>query len=109
VTGDPSQPVGYSTGQSAHTGYRANYWKIVMEDGVEKERVKVNTSDYQAVARTVTFGTAGDATGAMRDAIKTQNVEHCRQVAQNLVNSANAASIRAAQEAAQAAAREAVD
>ena len=109
VIADPSQPVGYVTSQSAHTGYSANYWKIVTEGGVEIERVKVNTSHYQAVPRTVTFGTAGDATGAMRDAISTQKADYCRQVAQNLVDAANAAKIAQAAEAAQAAAADAVD
>ncbi len=109
VIADPSQPVGYITSQSAHTGYSANYYKIVKENGEEKERVRVNSSYYQAVPRTVTFGTSGDATGMMSAAISTQSVEHCKEVANNLINAANAAAIAAAEAAAQNTAQEAID
>jgi len=109
VIADPTQPVGYITAQSAHTGYSANYYKIVKENGEEKERVRVNSSYYQAVPRIVTFGTKGDVTGMMSAAISTQSVDHCKEVANNLVNAANAAAIQAAQAAAANAAAEAVD
>ena len=109
IIADPSQPVGYIVSQSAHTGYSANYWKIVKVNGEEVERVKLNSSYYQAVPRTVTFGVAGDASGLMSAAIATGSVEHCRNVAEGLVNAANAASIAAAEAQAQNAAEEAVD
>lgn len=103
IIADPAQPVGYVSTQSAHTGYTANYWKIVTVDGEETERVKLNSSTYQATPKTVTFGTSGDATGNMRSAIDTQSSDYCRQVAAELVNAANAANIAAAEaEAAQA-------
>ncbi len=109
LIGDPSQSVGYIHSQSAHTGYSANYWKIIKENGTEVSREKINSSYYQAVPRTVTFGTAGDATGAMSAAISTGNVEHCKAVANNLINAANAANIAAAEAAANAAANQAID
>jgi len=109
VVADPSQPVGYSTTQSAHIGYTANYWKIVKENGVETERVKLNSSTYMAVPRTITYGTAGDVTGTMAAAIATQDGAYCSAVSAELVNVANAASIANAEEAAQEVAQEAID
>lgn len=109
VIADPSQPVGYSTSQSAHIGYTANYWKIVKENGVEVDRVKLNSSTYMAVPRTVTYGTAGDVTGTMQAAIATQDGDYCSAISAQLVNAANAATIANAEEAAQEVAEEAID
>ena len=109
LIGDPSQSVGYIHSQGAHTGYSANYWKIVKENGTEVSREKVNSSYYQAVPRTVTFGTGGDVTGAMNSAIATGSTEHARAVANNLINAANAANIAAAEAAANAASQQALD
>lgn len=109
IIADPSQPVGYSTSQSAHTGYTANYWKIVKVDGQETDRVKLNSSTYMSSPRTVTYGTGGDVTGAMSAAISTQSSDYCSAVAAQLVNAANAANIAAAEQAAEAVAEEAQD
>lgn len=109
IIADSEQPVGYYSTQSAHTGYTANYWKIVKVDGQETERVKLNSSHYQATPKTVTFGVSGDATGAMRAAIDTQSSEHCKQVASELLNAANAANIAAAEAAAAQTAQQAID
>ena len=43
--------------QSAQTGYVAQLWKIIYEDGKEVKRVKVNTSQYNSSPRRVTVGT----------------------------------------------------
>jgi vancomycin resistance protein YoaR len=57
VTEDSSLPAGYrSVTQSAHVGYRAKLWKIISVDGVEQERVQVNTSAYNASPQYVTVG-----------------------------------------------------
>lgn len=109
IIADPGQPVGYMTSQAAHTGYKANYWKIVKVDGKETERVQLNSSYYMAVPRTVTYGTAGDVTGAMAAAIATQSSDFCSGTAAQLVNAANAANIAAAQDAAAETASEAID
>lgn len=109
IIADPSQPVGYKSTQSAHTGYKANYWKIVKVDGVETEREKLNTSYYMAVPKTITFGTAGDVTGQMGEAIATQSGDVCSAISDQLVNAANLANIQAAQAAQEAAAAEAMD
>lgn len=57
VTEDPSLPADYrSVTQSAHVGYRAKLWKIVKEDGVETERILVNSSAYNPSPQYVTVG-----------------------------------------------------
>jgi hypothetical protein len=37
-------------------GYRAKLWKIISVDGVEQERVELNTSTYNASPQYVTVG-----------------------------------------------------
>ena len=54
---DTTKPSGYrEITQSAHTGYNAKLWKIIYIKGVEKERVLVNTSSYNAEPQHVTVG-----------------------------------------------------
>ena len=58
VTEDPTKPKSYrKVTQSAHTGYKAQLYKIVYENGVEVSRELVNTSTYKAEPRYVTVGT----------------------------------------------------
>ncbi|HHU71265.1 MAG TPA: hypothetical protein GXZ21_04415 [Clostridiales bacterium] len=58
VTEDPTQPTTYrKVTQSAHTGYKAELYKIVYEDGVEVSRTLVNKSTYMPAPRYVTIGT----------------------------------------------------
>lgn len=58
VTKDPTQPTTYrSVTQTAHTGYKAQLWKIVYENGVEVSRTMVNSSNYEAAPQYVTVGT----------------------------------------------------
>ncbi|MBU5477844.1 VanW family protein [Eubacterium sp. MSJ-13] len=57
VTVDTTKPSGYrEITQSAHTGYSARLWKIIYINGVEKKRVLVNTSSYNAEPQHVTVG-----------------------------------------------------
>lgn len=57
VTEDPSLPANYrSVTQSAHVGYRAKLWKIVKVDGVQTEKIQLNTSSYNASPQYVTVG-----------------------------------------------------
>lgn len=57
VTEDPSLPASYRTvTQSAHVGYRAKLWKIVKEDGVQTEKIQLNTSAYNPSPQYVTVG-----------------------------------------------------
>ena len=58
VTKDPTKPTTYTlTTQSAHTGYVAELYKIVYENGVEVSRTRVNKSVYNATPKYVTVGT----------------------------------------------------
>jgi vancomycin resistance protein YoaR len=58
VTEDPTQPTTYrKVTQSAHTGYKAELYKVVYENGVEVSRTLVNKSNYSAAPRYVTIGT----------------------------------------------------
>lgn len=57
VTEDPSLPESYrSVTQSAHVGYRAKLWKIVKVDGVQTEKIQVNSSSYNPSPQYVTVG-----------------------------------------------------
>ena len=57
ITVDKSLPKSYrKVTQSAHTGYKAEYYKIVYENGVEKQRIKVNSSYYRAAPNYITVG-----------------------------------------------------
>jgi vancomycin resistance protein YoaR len=58
ITEDPTQPTTYrKVTQSAHTGYKAELYKVVYENGVEVSRTLVNKSNYSAAPRYVTVGT----------------------------------------------------
>lgn len=59
VTVDPSQPASYRVvTQSAHVGYKAKLWKIVYIDGVQTEKILLNSSSYNAEPQYVTVGKA---------------------------------------------------
>jgi vancomycin resistance protein YoaR len=58
VTKDPTKPTTYlEVTQSAHTGYKAELYKIVYENGVEVSRTLINKSSYAAEPRYVIIGT----------------------------------------------------
>lgn len=58
ITEDPTKPTTYrKVTQSAHTGYRAELYKVVYNDGVEVSRTLVNKSSYMPAPRYVTIGT----------------------------------------------------
>jgi vancomycin resistance protein YoaR len=58
ITEDPTQPTTYkNVTQSAHTGYKAELYKVVYENGVEVSKTLVNKSNYSAAPRYITVGT----------------------------------------------------
>lgn len=58
ITEDKTQPETYrKVTQSAHTGYRAELYKVVKENGVEVSRTLVNKSNYSAAPKYITVGT----------------------------------------------------
>ncbi len=57
---DETKPVGYrEVTQTAHTGYKAKLWKYVYVNGVQVEKIEVNTSEYNAVPEYITVGPGG--------------------------------------------------
>ncbi len=55
---DPTKPTTYQkVTQSAHTGYRAELYKVVYVDDVEVSRTLINKSAYAAEPRYITVGT----------------------------------------------------
>ncbi|MBP1754732.1 MAG: hypothetical protein H6Q59_1130 [Firmicutes bacterium] len=58
ITKDPTQPETYrKVTQSAHTGYKAELYKVVYENGVEVSRTLVNKSNYSAAPKYTIVGT----------------------------------------------------
>ncbi len=107
IIGDSSQPAGYVHTQSAHVGYRCEFWKIIKENGQEVDRKKVNTSNYKAVPRTITIGTATDnavTKAALSNAIATQNSDYAKAVAASVKLDGGASALAEQQLAAAAAA-----
>lgn len=79
-----AQPVGFAEIQNEKTGYKAQLWKIVTVDGVQKDRVLMNTSTYRNVPRTITVGVATDnqdAYNQIQEAIATGSIDHVKAVA----------------------------
>jgi len=96
--------IGYiSQKQSSHTGYTAQLWKVVTENGVEKSREVFNKSTYKASPRIVVVGTASanpEASAAMNAAVGSQNEGTIRAAAAQWNDAAQAAAQAAAQQAA---------
>ncbi len=98
IIADASKPVGFSSVQSAHTGYKAELIKIVKENGTEISREVFNTSNYNAVPRTAVIGTAtGDeeAASQIQEAIATGSIDYARSVAGAYAAAAAAAAAQA--------------
>ncbi|MCR4658395.1 MAG: VanW family protein [Lachnospiraceae bacterium] len=92
IVADNSQPVGYMSSQSAHTGYSGELWKIVKVDGVETERVQINKSNYKMTPRTVTVGTKADDAAIsemVRAAIASGDLDTVKGTISNLQAAAN--------------------
>ncbi len=57
ITEDPSLPASYrAVTQSAHVGYKAKLWKIVKVDGVQTDKIQINSSVYNAEPEHITVG-----------------------------------------------------
>jgi len=100
IIADPGQPVGFISTQSAHIGYTGELWKIIKEDGVEIDRVKINKSTYHPSPRTATVGTgAADANivATMNAAISTGSIDYCRETIAGLTAAAQAAAAASGQ------------
>ena len=84
IYADASRPLGYvSDSGSAHVGYKAQLWKVVLENGVEVSRTQVNSSSYKMVPRSATVGIATEDPRAYEEiiaAIGTGDVNHVKDV-----------------------------
>lgn len=87
LTANAGQNVGYlQQTQSPHTGYTAELWKNIYEDGVLVDSVQVNSSTYQAVGTAYDVGVASDNTAlsqAMYTAIATGDLNQVQAVISN--------------------------
>ncbi|MCR4851219.1 MAG: VanW family protein [Lachnospiraceae bacterium] len=89
---DPTHPIGYISTQSAHTGLKANLWKVVTENG-QTERELVNTSVYNAAPKYITVGTATEdpsAAAALSAALASGDTENVKSTAASLKSAADA-------------------
>lgn len=102
LVADGGQGIGYvKTTQSSHTGYVAELYKIVTENGVEVSRERVNKSTYQMSPQYVTVGTASadpNAVAAINGAIASGDLNAVKSVAA-AYSGADAAAQAAAQQA----------
>lgn len=115
VKTDPAQPVGYVKTAAGHTGYKAQLWKVVSENGVSQTREIFNQSTYNMTPMIVTVGTAGTVTSELQEAIESKDVNRIQTAAANAKQQMDqaaaaeaAAQAQAAQEAAQQALLEAL-
>ena len=96
IVADPESPVGSINVQSAHTGYRGEYWKIIKIDGVETERVRLNRSTYQATPKTAAVGTKADdalITQAIQAAIDSGSIDTVKETIAQLQAAASATTV----------------
>lgn len=94
IVADAGQGIGYFSIQSAHIGYRARLWKVVYENGVEVSREEVNTSSYNMSPRSAVVGvntSNPDYYNRMVAAIATGSIDHCRNVAAQIIAESQAA------------------
>ncbi|MBP3206188.1 MAG: VanW family protein [Lachnospiraceae bacterium] len=83
IYADAGRPIGYIVTSGAHTGYNAQLWKIVKENGKEVSREMVNSSNYKMSPRSATVGVATDDPNAYNEimaAIGTGSIDHVRAV-----------------------------
>lgn len=83
IYADAGHAIGYIVTSGAHTGYNAQLWKIVKENGVEVSREMVNSSSYKMSPRSATVGVATDNPNAYNEimaAIGTGSIDHVRGV-----------------------------
>ena len=114
VTCVPSaEPIGYvATTESGHAGKEAELWKVIYENGVEVDRVQINSSSYRSTPKTVVIGTSTgnpEAAAAMGAAFATGSYDAIMAVVHQYAGapSAPAPEQAAADAAAQQAAAEA--
>ncbi len=87
IYADAGQPVGFIDVQPAHTGYVADVYKVVTENGVEVSREQITHSVYRMTSRSATVGVAtSDPTtyAVIQAAIATGSVDYVKSVVNQL-------------------------
>ena len=96
VKRDPEKNVGYVSAAAGHTGYKAQLWKIVTQDGLQTSREVFNTSTYQMTPMVITVGTNGYVTPELEAAMNANNLGQIQVAAENAKAAAQAAAAAAA-------------
>lgn len=81
ITASSSMAIGEISVQSAHTGYTAQLWRVITENGVEVSREVINKSSYKATPRSATVGIASDNptyVARMQAAIASGSIDTCK-------------------------------
>lgn len=81
ITAAPGQGIGYIHVESAHIGYTAQLWKVVVENGAEVSRDVINKSAYKVSPRTATVGINTDNpahAARMQAAIDSGSIDACK-------------------------------
>ncbi|MCM1537200.1 MAG: VanW family protein [bacterium] len=89
VYADASQPIGAVDIQPAHTGYVADVYRIVTENGVEVSREQISHNTYKMTCRSATVGTSTSdpvAYDMIQAAIATGSVDHAKAVAAQIAS-----------------------
>ncbi len=89
VYADAAQPIGYVDVQPAHTGYVADVYRVITEDGVEVSRDKISHNTYKMTIRSATVGVSTSdpvAYDLMQAAIATGSVDHVKAVAAQIAS-----------------------
>ncbi len=87
IVADVKQPLGHIKVHSGYTGYKAQLWKVVTENGVEVSRTRVNSSNYKMVNTVAEVGVVTPDPQAYEElmaAISTANIDHVRNVVAQL-------------------------
>lgn len=89
VYADASQPIGAVDVQPAHTGYVADVYRVITEDGVEVSREQISHNTYKMTCRSATVGVSTSdpvAYDMIQAAIATGSVDHAKAVAAQIAS-----------------------
>lgn len=84
VYADTGQPAGYVEVQPAHTGYVADVYRVVTENGAEVSREQISHDTYKMTARSATVGVSTNDSAAyelIRRAIASGSVDRAKEAA----------------------------
>ena len=89
VYADASLPIGAVDIQPAHTGYVADVYRVITENGVEVSREQISHNTYKMTCRSATVGVSTSdpvAYDMIQAAIATGSVDHAKAVAAQIAS-----------------------